>query len=91
MRLHKSLYSQQFCTLSILKPIYPSPKLLNVLESDKTNLSVKLNEKTVAESSEEKISLDEKAFRYMHNGDAMAVDKLADGIRKFAADQVCSH
>ena len=26
--------------------------------------------------------------RFLHNSDAMAVEKLADGIRKFAADQV---
>lgn len=36
----------------------------------------------------EKISLDEATFRYMHNEDAMAVDKLSEGIRKFAADTV---
>jgi transaldolase len=34
----------------------------------------------------EKISLDEKAFRWMLNEDAMATEKLADGIRKFSAD-----
>jgi transaldolase len=32
--------------------------------------------------------LDEAAFRWQHNEDAMATDKLADGIRRFAADQV---
>ena len=31
--------------------------------------------------------LDETAFRWQHNEDAMATDKLADGIRKFAVDQ----
>ena len=31
--------------------------------------------------------LDEAAFRWQHNEDAMATDKLADGIRRFAADQ----
>lgn len=31
--------------------------------------------------------LSESAFRWQHNEDAMATDKLADGIRKFAADQ----
>ncbi|CAF1539137.1 unnamed protein product, partial [Rotaria sp. Silwood1] len=30
--------------------------------------------------------LDEKTFRWMLNEDEMANDKLADGIRKFAAD-----
>ncbi|MFC5570310.1 transaldolase [Lysobacter yangpyeongensis] len=32
--------------------------------------------------------LDETAFRWQHNDDAMATEKLADGIRRFAADQV---
>jgi transaldolase len=34
----------------------------------------------------QKIHLDEKAFRWEHNEDAMATDKLAEGIRKFDAD-----
>ena len=36
----------------------------------------------------EKISLDEAMFRYLHNEDQMAVEKLSDGIRKFAVDTV---
>jgi transaldolase len=32
--------------------------------------------------------LDEATFRWQHNEDAMATEKLADGIRRFAADQV---
>lgn len=32
--------------------------------------------------------LDESTFRWQHNEDAMATEKLADGIRRFAADQV---
>ena len=35
-----------------------------------------------------KVSLDEKAFRWELNEDAMATEKLAEGIRKFAADIV---
>jgi transaldolase len=31
--------------------------------------------------------MNEATFRWGHNEDAMATDKLADGIRKFAADQ----
>ena len=34
----------------------------------------------------EKVSLTEAAFRREHNEDQMAVEKLSDGIRKFAAD-----
>ena len=33
-----------------------------------------------------KIHLDDKSFRWMHNEDAMAVEKLSEGIRKFYAD-----
>ena len=32
-------------------------------------------------------ALDETHFRWQHNEDAMATEKLADGIRKFALDQ----
>ena len=34
----------------------------------------------------DKIYLDEAAFRWAHNEDAMATDKLAEGIRRFDAD-----
>ena len=34
----------------------------------------------------EKTTLDEKSFRWQHNEDAMAVEKLSEGIRKFDAD-----
>ncbi|MBI1943172.1 MAG: transaldolase [Betaproteobacteria bacterium] len=33
-----------------------------------------------------KTTLNEKQFRWLHNEDAMAVDKLAEGIRRFDAD-----
>ena len=36
----------------------------------------------------EKVTMDEKTFRWEHNEDEMATDKLADGIRKFAADSI---
>jgi transaldolase len=36
----------------------------------------------------EKIELDEKKFRWMHNEDPMANEKLAEGIRNFAKDLV---
>jgi transaldolase len=34
----------------------------------------------------EKLELDEPTFRWRHNEDAMATDKLAEGIRRFDAD-----
>ena len=36
----------------------------------------------------EKITLDEKTFRYQLNENPMATDKLAEGIRNFAKDIV---
>lgn len=35
-----------------------------------------------------KLELDEKKFRWLLNEDAMATEKLAEGIRKFAVDAV---
>ena len=34
----------------------------------------------------EKVTLDEKSFRWQLNEDQMATEKLSDGIRKFAED-----
>lgn len=64
-----------------------SPKLLEQLKNDTRQLEVKLNESSAAELGEDHITLQEKDFRYLHNSDPMAVEKLAEGIRKFAADQ----
>jgi len=41
-----------------------------------------------ARSDDAKTRLDENRFRWDHNDDAMATEKLAEGIRLFAADQV---
>jgi transaldolase len=37
-------------------------------------------------SDAERLHVDEKTFRWMHNEDAMATEKLAEGIRNFYAD-----
>jgi len=36
---------------------------------------------------EAKLDLNEAAFRWLHNEDAMATEKLAEGIRNFTRDQ----
>jgi transaldolase len=36
----------------------------------------------------QRLELDEKKFRYLVNDNAMATEKTAEGIRKFAADVV---
>ncbi|KAK2494016.1 hypothetical protein MC885_001034 [Smutsia gigantea] len=65
-----------------------SPKLLGELLKDSTKLVPMLSAKAAQASDLEKVHLDEKAFRWLHNEDQMAVEKLSDGIRKFAADAV---
>uniref|UniRef100_A0A8C2M9Q4 Transaldolase n=1 Tax=Cricetulus griseus TaxID=10029 RepID=A0A8C2M9Q4_CRIGR len=65
-----------------------SPKLLGELLKDNTNLAPVLSIKAAQTSDLEKIHLDEKAFRLLHNEDQMAVEKLSDGIQKFAADAI---
>jgi transaldolase len=37
-------------------------------------------------SKDEQLRLTEKSFRWMHNEDPMATEKLAEGIRKFNSD-----
>ncbi len=63
-----------------------SPDLLEKMQSTDGELPVRLSKATAQASSEQKITLDEKSFRWLHNSDAMAVEKLSDGIRKFYAD-----
>jgi len=63
-----------------------SPDLLDKLECTAGDLQRRLSVEAAKASSMEKLSLDEKTFRWLHNEDAMATDKLADGIRKFHAD-----
>jgi len=65
-----------------------SPKLLGELLKDNSKLAPVLSVKAAQASNLERIHLDEKAFRWLHNEDQMAVEKLSDGIRKFAADSV---
>lgn len=65
-----------------------SPALLQELESTEGTLKAKLDPNQAQKLSIEKIELDEKSFRWMMNEDAMATEKLSEGIRKFAQDLV---
>ena len=65
-----------------------SPKLLESLSSSTETVQRKLSPETAASVDIQKLHLDEKAFRWLLNEDAMATEKLAEGIRKFAADSV---
>ncbi len=64
-----------------------SPALLAQLEADEGPLPRRLDA-AKASSDDAKASPTEAEFRYDLNGDAMATEKLAEGIRNFVADQV---
>src|SRR5271163_191811 len=63
-----------------------SPELLDQLEKSEGVLDRKLDPAKAQATKEVKLHLDEKTFRWMHNEDAMATEKLAEGIRKFNSD-----
>jgi transaldolase len=63
-----------------------SPELLEQMQETDGEVSRRLSVEGARASSLAKVHLDEKTFRWMHNEDAMAVEKLSEGIRKFHAD-----
>jgi transaldolase len=66
-----------------------SPQLLEELQKGTGELTRKLDaSKAASVNKDAKISLDEKTFRWMHNEDPMATEKLAEGIRQFGIDTV---
>ena len=65
-----------------------SPALLSELENSEGKLEKKLKPEDAEAMQIEQINLDEKDFRWMHNQDEMAVEKLSDGIRRFTIDLV---
>jgi transaldolase len=63
-----------------------SPKLLEELDSSNQEVYESLTEKSARKADVEKVTVDEKTYRWMLNEDQMASDKLSEGIRKFAED-----
>jgi transaldolase len=63
-----------------------SPALMQDLADDSGTLVQQLDSSQVLEA-QPKLSLNQAAFRWMHNEDAMATEKLAEGIRNFTRDQ----
>jgi transaldolase len=63
-----------------------SPEILADLGSRDGELPRRLSIEAAKASDAAPLHLDEKSFRFMHNEDPMAVDKLSDGIRRFSAD-----
>jgi transaldolase len=65
-----------------------SPALLGELAAANEEIKPKLNVADAKAAKIERLACDEKSFRWHFNEDAMAVDKTAEGIRKFAEDIV---
>ena len=63
-----------------------SPELLDQLEHSEGTLVRELGPARAKANKDKQLHLDEKTFRWMHNEDAMATEKLAEGIRKFNSD-----
>jgi transaldolase len=63
-----------------------SPELLDELQRTPGELTPALTPATAHASGEQKMHLDEKTFRWQHNLDPMAVEKLSEGIRRFYED-----
>lgn len=65
-----------------------SPALLEKLKNSNEKVTQKLSVDSAQSLDIEKVSLDEKSFRWLLNEDQMATEKLSEGIRRFAADTV---
>src|SRR5438105_8734860 len=65
-----------------------SPELMKQLSESYEPVERKLDPEQARKAEVKKLELDEKKFRYLVNDDAMATEKTAEGIRKFAADIV---
>lgn len=65
-----------------------SPELMDELSKSHEPLERKLDPQTAKKADVSRLEMDEKRFRYLFNENAMATEKTAEGIRKFAADIV---
>jgi len=65
-----------------------SPELMEELSESNDPVERKLDREKAKAAKIERLDLDEKRFRYLLNDNAMATEKTAEGIRKFAADIV---
>jgi len=63
-----------------------SPELMKQLSKSHDPVERKLTPEKAKSAKLKRLELDEKKFRYLFNEDAMATEKTAEGIRKFAAD-----
>jgi transaldolase len=63
-----------------------SPELLAELKAGTETVARKLSPETAAQLTTPRFSPGEKEFRWLLNENAMATEKLSEGIRVFAAD-----
>ena len=63
-----------------------SPELLGQLQGATGDVPRRLDGAVAKSAKIERVVLDEPSFRWLHNDDAMATEKLAEGIRAFDAD-----
>jgi transaldolase len=63
-----------------------SPQLMGELKSSNESVTRKLDPQTAKQDKIERLSLDEKKFRWLFNENAMATEKTSEGIRLFNAD-----
>ena len=63
-----------------------SPDLLKQLADADAEVARRLDPVAARSAKVERVTLDESSFRFDLNEDAMATEKLAEGIRAFAAD-----
>jgi len=65
-----------------------SPELLDKLSESYDPVTRKLDPEKAKTAKIDRLKMDEKKFRWLLNENAMATEKLSEGIRKFAADIV---
>jgi transaldolase len=63
-----------------------SPQLLGELKSSNEPVPRKLEPQSARDAKIERLTLDEKKFRWLFNENAMATEKTSEGIRLFNAD-----
>ncbi|MBR8335707.1 transaldolase [Burkholderia ambifaria] len=65
-----------------------SPDLLQKLQDSDDTVERKLSPDALLDKPTERVAIDEASFRFQLNDEAMATEKLSEGIRVFAADAV---
>ena len=78
--------TEQIAALAGCDLLTIAPDLLDKLSGAPGGLERRLSPEEARQHALERITLDEKTYHWLHNEDAMAVEKLAEGIRRFDAD-----